>query len=71
MEKKLDVIATTDGADAYRNADFVAIAAPTNQYPKKNFFDSVFIYKDIEYILKTLNNILNPFKIKWIKRKEQ
>ena len=37
--RKLNLHATTDGAAAYKNADFVIVAAPTNYDPKKNFFD--------------------------------
>ena len=37
--RKLNLHATTDGASAYKNADFVIVAAPTNYDPKKNFFD--------------------------------
>ena len=37
--KELNLRATTDGAGAYRNADFVIIADPTNYDPQKNFFD--------------------------------
>ena len=39
-EKELDLTATLDGASAYRNADFVVIAAPTNYDPVKNYFDT-------------------------------
>ena len=38
-EKVLNLRATLDGASAYRDADFVVIAAPTNYDPVKNFFD--------------------------------
>ena len=36
-EKELDLVATLDGAAAYRDAEFVVIAAPMNYYPQKNF----------------------------------
>ena len=39
-EKDLDLTATLDGAAAYRDADFVVIAAPTNYDPVRNFFDT-------------------------------
>ena len=39
-ERELDLTATLDGASAYRNADFVVIAAPTNYDPVKNYFDT-------------------------------
>ena len=39
-EKPLNLTATLDGAAAYRNADFVVIAAPTNYDPVKNYFDT-------------------------------
>ena len=38
-ERKLSLKATTDGASAYREADFIIVAAPTNYDPKTNFFD--------------------------------
>ena len=39
-EKELNLTATLDGASAYKDADFVVIAAPTNYDPVKNFFDN-------------------------------
>lgn len=39
-EKELNLVATTDGASAYKDAEFVIIAAPTNYDSKKNFFDT-------------------------------
>ena len=38
--KKIDLTATTDGKAAYSDADIVIIAAPTNYYSQKNFFDT-------------------------------
>ena len=39
-EKQLNLRATLDGRQAYRDADFIVIAAPTNYDPQKNFFDT-------------------------------
>ena len=51
-EKDLDLTATLDGERAYKNADFVVIAAPTNYDSKKNFFDCSAVEAVIELVLK-------------------
>ena len=51
-EKVLDLTATLDGEAAYKNADFVVIAAPTNYDSKKNFFDCSAVEAVIELVLK-------------------
>lgn len=50
-EKPLKLTATLDGASAYRDADFVIIAAPTNYDPQKNFFDTHHIEDVIDLVL--------------------
>lgn len=50
-EKELNLRATLDGAEAYRNADFVVIAAPTNYDPVKNYFDTHCIEEVIDLVL--------------------
>lgn len=61
-EKELDLTATLDGAEAYRNADFVVIAAPTNYDPVKNYFDTHCIEDVIDLVLS-----VNPDAVMVIK----
>lgn len=61
-EKKLNLTATLDGETAYKNADFVVIAAPTNYDSKKNYFDTSAVESVIEMVLK-----VNPDAIMIIK----
>ncbi len=61
-EKELDLTATLDGAAAYRDADFVVIAAPTNYDPVKNFFDTHCIEDVIDLVLS-----VNPEAVMVIK----
>ena len=49
-EKDLDLSATTDGASAYADSDFVVIAAPTNYDPDKNFFDTSHVEEVIDLV---------------------
>lgn len=49
--KDLNLHATLDGETAYRNADFVVIATPTNYDSKKNFFDTTYVEQVIELVL--------------------
>lgn len=61
-EKELDLIATTDGESAYKDADYVVIAAPTNYDPQKNFFDC----SAVEAVIDLVMNV-NPEAIMVIK----
>ena len=51
-EKELNLVATLDGREAYKNAEFVVIAAPTNYDPQKNFFDTHHIEDVIDLVLE-------------------
>lgn len=51
-EQELDLTATLDGEKAYREADFIIIAAPTNYDPKENFFDCSAVETVIETVIK-------------------
>ncbi len=61
-EKELDLTATLDGESAYKNADFVIIAAPTNYDSKKNFFDCSAVEAVIELVLKVNPNAMMIIK---------
>ncbi|MTV74864.1 UDP-glucose 6-dehydrogenase, partial [Streptococcus pneumoniae] len=51
-EKELNLVATLNAEEAYENADFIVIAAPTNYDPKKNFFDTSSVEAVIEAVMK-------------------
>ncbi len=61
-EKELRLTATTDGAEAYKNADFVVIATPTNYDPVRNYFDTRHVEEVIELVGK-----VNPEAVMVIK----
>lgn len=61
-EKELDLTATLDGEAAYKNADFVVIAAPTNYDSKKNFFDCSAVEAVIELVLNVNPNAIMVIK---------
>ncbi len=62
VEKELQLTASLDGASAYKDADFVVIAAPTNYDPQKNFFDTHHIEDVINLVLS-----VNPSAVMVIK----
>ena len=61
-EKELDLTATLDGEAAYKNADFVVIAAPTNYDSKKNYFDTSAVEAVIELVQKANPNAMMIIK---------
>lgn len=61
-EKDLNLTATLDGESAYRDADFVVIAAPTNYDAVKNYFDTSHVEEVIELVLKVNPNAIMVIK---------
>ena len=62
VEKQLNLVATLDGKAAYKDADFVVIAAPTNYDPVKNYFDTTHVEEVIDLVLE-----VNPDAVMVIK----
>ena len=61
-EKELNLTATVDGASAYKDADFVIIAAPTNYDSRKNFFDTSAVEAVIELVMSVNPNAIMVIK---------
>lgn len=61
-EKELNLTATLDGKSAYKDADFVVIAAPTNYDPVKNYFDTTHVEEVIDLVLEVNPNAVMVIK---------
>lgn len=61
-EKDLDLRATLNGASAYRDADFIVIAAPTNYDPVRNYFDTSHVEEVIDLVLRVNPNAVMVIK---------
>lgn len=61
-ENKLNLTATLDGANAYKDAEFVVVAAPTNYDSQKNFFDTTHVEEVIDLVLEVNPNAIIVIK---------
>lgn len=61
-EKPLQLKATTNGAEAYKDADFIIIATPTNYNPVKNYFDTTHVEEVIELVMQVNPNAIMVIK---------